>query len=303
MPACSAGAPGGFKVREGFHSCHLDEVSHACQTDKGKQGQGEDDGEGHLGRLLFFSGLASVLMAAPQRGLHAISDGVGEVFVVGPLRDGRRRNADCLCDRRSGAAEEFEGFGLGHVDYLSALSRQTASTLSVKPAQMMKMPTLQERTKQALDAGYTNAQLATAAGVTSGAVSQWLTTTKKLKAESVLGLARLTGWRAEWWAEGIGPRESTRGGSPSELVTAGYTSETPSHFAVIRANLKEPEAELIVRLIVASDCPGISVEGSEEWITSRVRGRRGGDIPAQMPRQERPKALESTKGKARKGIK
>jgi len=69
------------------------------------------------------------------------------------------------------------------------------------------MLTLAERIQIALDAGYTNAQLAKAAGVTRSAASQWLVTTKKLKAESVLGLAQLTGWRAAWWSSGVGPKE------------------------------------------------------------------------------------------------
>jgi hypothetical protein len=127
----------------------------------------------------------------------------------------------------------------------------------------MKMLTLKQRTEKALEAGFTNAQLAAAAGVTSGAVSQWLTTTQRLKAESVLGLVRLTGWRAEWWAEGKGPRQlegSPRGSSESEPRQDRYTSETPKKIAVISANLAHPEAALLLRMVEASKLPGVTVE-------------------------------------------
>jgi hypothetical protein len=82
------------------------------------------------------------------------------------------------------------------------------------------MVPLSERAQQALDAGFTNGQLAKAAGVSTGAVSQWLTTTKTLKATSATGLAALTGWNVRWWAEGIGPRSQeppTRQAHPLSL--------------------------------------------------------------------------------------
>lgn len=127
----------------------------------------------------------------------------------------------------------------------------------------MKMLTLKQRAQQALDAGFTNSQLAAAAGVTSGAVSQWLTTTQKLKAESAIGLAKLTGWRVEWWAEGRGPRGDVAAavsGSKSEPGQDRYTSETPKRIAVISANLAQPEAALLFRMVEASKLPGVTVE-------------------------------------------
>lgn len=72
---------------------------------------------------------------------------------------------------------------------------------------MQSMLSLADRTRQAMDAGFTNDQLARAAGVSSGAVSQWLNRTKSLKAQCIPGLVALTGWNAEWWANGKGPRE------------------------------------------------------------------------------------------------
>lgn len=70
------------------------------------------------------------------------------------------------------------------------------------------MLTLQERIQQALEAGFTKAQLAKAADVSAAAVSHWVSGgTQKLKAQSAIGLAQLTGWNVKWWAEGKGPRD------------------------------------------------------------------------------------------------
>lgn len=69
------------------------------------------------------------------------------------------------------------------------------------------MGTLQQRVQEAIDAGFTNGQLAKAAGVTTGAVSQWTSGgTKSLKAKNAAGLEKLTGWSASWWATGKPPK-------------------------------------------------------------------------------------------------
>lgn len=69
------------------------------------------------------------------------------------------------------------------------------------------MKTLKERTEIAIAAGYSVGQLADAAGLTSSAVSQWRSgSVKSLKAKSVAGLSKLTGWSAGWWANGEGPQ-------------------------------------------------------------------------------------------------
>jgi hypothetical protein len=135
-------------------------------------------------------------------------------------------------------------------------------------------------------------------GLTQQNLSNLITRNSKTS-EFALRIADALNVSPRWLLDGVG----TPTGSGREPASQTDTVNAPMRLAVISANLDEPEAELIVRLIVASDCPGISVEGSEEWITSKVRGRRAGDRPAQMPRQERPKALEATKGRARKGHK
>lgn len=69
------------------------------------------------------------------------------------------------------------------------------------------MKTLKQRTEEAIEAGFTVGQLSAAAGKSSSAASQWLSGgTKTLKADSAAGLAALTGWSAEWWATGKGPK-------------------------------------------------------------------------------------------------
>jgi transcriptional regulator with XRE-family HTH domain len=68
---------------------------------------------------------------------------------------------------------------------------------------------LKKRAQAAVDAGFLKSQLAKAAGVSPSAVSQWLSgETVDLKAKSAAGLAALTGWSANWWANGIGPRDA-----------------------------------------------------------------------------------------------
>jgi hypothetical protein len=75
--------------------------------------------------------------------------------------------------------------------------------------------TLQKRVELAIQAGYSVGALAAAAGKKSSAVSQWKSGgVKTIKADSVVGLARLTGWSQEWWATGKGPQEV----KPGELI-------------------------------------------------------------------------------------
>lgn len=62
------------------------------------------------------------------------------------------------------------------------------------------MSTLQQRVAEALKAGHKKAHLARAAGVSSASVSHWVQgRTHQVSGESAVGLAKLTGWCAEWW--------------------------------------------------------------------------------------------------------
>lgn len=98
-----------------------------------------------------------------------------------------------------------------------------ASGLSFSGVQIFYVSTLEERTLQAIKAGYKPAQLARAAGVDDAAVAHWKAgRTKTLKAKSALGLARMTGWSAQWWLDGTGPKSSApaplKGGSSVEYL-------------------------------------------------------------------------------------
>lgn len=76
------------------------------------------------------------------------------------------------------------------------------------------MSSLQQRIAQAIEAGFTQADLMRATGKSSGAVSFWANgQTRDLKADSAIGLANLTGWNVQWWAEGKGPRENVDRGA------------------------------------------------------------------------------------------
>lgn len=105
---------------------------------------------------------------------------------------------------------------------LSTLRKGRARGLRQRECQMLAMSTLQQRAREAVDAGFTNGQLAKAAGVSSGAVSQWLSgNTRSLRADSAVGLEKLTGWSASWWATGKLPKERTPLANP--LILDAYT--------------------------------------------------------------------------------
>jgi transcriptional regulator with XRE-family HTH domain len=69
---------------------------------------------------------------------------------------------------------------------------------------------LKERIKEAIDGARpkkSKAEIARACGVTNAAVTHWLDgETKSLKAEKALALEQVTGYRANWIANGKGPK-------------------------------------------------------------------------------------------------
>lgn len=110
------------------------------------------------------------------------------------------------------------------------------------------MVPLSERVQQALDAGWTMSDLARAAGKTSGAASQWRTTVQRLSGESVAGLARLTGWSTQWWANGVGPREA----SPRPPVDVAQAIAALSEHAAadMSDDLREDLADALRKLVM-----------------------------------------------------
>lgn len=115
------------------------------------------------------------------------------------------------------------------------------SALSKLWGQILPMSTLKDRMAVALAAGHTPGAMAKAAKVESAAVSHWIAgRTKTLKAKSALGLAELTGWNAEWWASGKGPKESTAGAA--DALSTG----TPAYVAELTAKLPPHLQEKLV---------------------------------------------------------
>lgn len=95
-----------------------------------------------------------------------------------------------------------------------------ASTLNHFGAVIMSM-SLKERIKEAVDdaiaKGKTKAQIARTAGVSAGALTQWLTgDTKSLKMESADGLQNATGYLAHWLVYGKGPKKAENAPSPMQ---------------------------------------------------------------------------------------
>ena len=92
------------------------------------------------------------------------------------------------------------------------------------------MKTLKERTEFAITQGFSVGRLAKAAGRSSSAVSQWRSgETRELKADSALGLSKLTGWATEWWISGKEPRIIQKAHSTDDL----YSDTTPARAPVI----------------------------------------------------------------------
>lgn len=112
------------------------------------------------------------------------------------------------------------------------------------------MTTLKDRMAVAIKAGHTPSAMARAAGVDSAAVSHWIAgRTLSLKATSALGLATLTGWNAEWWASGKGPRDSaTAAELPAQVAPVSDTQidGTPAYLAELAAKLAPAQQERLV---------------------------------------------------------
>lgn len=103
---------------------------------------------------------------------------------------------------------------------LSVLRSTVASALRSSGAAIPAMSTLRERTEEAIAAGFRPTALAKAAGISPSAVAQWRSgSTKSLSAQAALGLAALTGWSAQWWTTGRGPRNEG-GPTPADVGVA-----------------------------------------------------------------------------------
>jgi phage repressor protein C with HTH and peptisase S24 domain len=94
---------------------------------------------------------------------------------------------------------------------------------------MAHKSTLAERVQIVVDAGYTQAQLARLAKVSTSAVTQWLNGgTKTLKAEVALALQRGTGFSADWLVSGKPPQKVQQAFPPLAGFT-GTNIASPTH--------------------------------------------------------------------------
>lgn len=142
------------------------------------------------------------------------------------------------------------------------------------------MLTLQDRAKAALDAGYTNVQLAKAAGVSPGAVSHWVSGgTKKLKAESAIGLSALTGWNVKWWAEGKGLRDFRQ--SVAHQLSQSQPNNDPQDDSprVAWGSMKAAELPEVFRVEVPDDAMADRVlKGHLVKFSTSVKPRAGDGV-------------------------
>jgi hypothetical protein len=119
--------------------------------------------------------------------------------------------------------------------------------------------TLQQRAQAAIDAGFTNGDMAKAAGVSSGAVSQWISgETKSLKASSAHGLEKLTGWRSEWWSTGKPPKEVsglTKGAHAMSLPGGKVVPPTIDWGALMSTDLGDEFETALPDNAMAPDAP------------------------------------------------
>lgn len=108
-----------------------------------------------------------------------------------------------------------------------------SSTLNVQVFNLLDMNTLADRLKAALaKKGMKQIQLATAVGLTRGAVSLWLNgTTKELTGENLVKAANALGVSPEWLGTGKGPQSPTK----SEEISL---EENPDYPAIRRVRLK-----------------------------------------------------------------
>ena len=99
------------------------------------------------------------------------------------------------------------------------------------------MSTLSDRVRRVLqETGLSIADLGRAAGKSTSAVSQWLSgNTNALKADTAVTLEANTGYRAQWWATGVGPAKVDELSRIAKPVAALYGEEAvPDGIVLIR---------------------------------------------------------------------
>ena len=116
------------------------------------------------------------------------------------------------------------------------------------------MVSLENRIAQAEEAGFTQARIAEALGITSSAVNQWARgRVKTLKSESAAGLAKLTGWSYRWWATGKGLRTADDTPPPDAPIPLAEAIATV--LAAVSESQEKDELRQLLPLLVTADAP------------------------------------------------
>ena len=100
--------------------------------------------------------------------------------------------------------------------------------------------TLRDRIQEVVEAGYTQAKLAKAAGKTPAAVTFWLDgSSKNIKSDSAAGIQALTGFNAVWIATGKGPKKVLTVQEPSPTYGPRMGGSVPLISDVQAGSFKE----------------------------------------------------------------
>lgn len=183
-------------------------------------------GRKHLRRLLLLGGRGGLNAQDAWRQvpscdcrLHPISDRRRQF--ERPLRYGGAADADGFGRGCNRTTEETYCVGLLHDPYVSTLTMSPQARLLVSMVNYRPMLQLKERIEELMRAkGWSVAQIARAAGVSSSSVSQWLGKgSKEIKSIALgpaLKLEAESGFSALWLSKGEGPKQAPPlpGGEP-----------------------------------------------------------------------------------------
>ena len=147
----------------------------------------------------------------------------------------------------------------GQAEY-SVLYPQRSSTLNRDKFRVLNMSTLAERVQKLIDAGFPQADLARAAGVTKGTSNQWLNGgIKSIKLQYAQGIERLTGFNAEWLVTGEGEEKKGLGSREVNVDSVEHRASTVPLISWVQAGA----------WCEAND--PYNVGDAEEWLSCPVR--------------------------------
>src|SRR5476649_560246 len=130
-----------------------------------------------------------------------------------------------------------------------------------------------ERIARAIKAsGKKKGELAAEIGVAASAVTQWITgESKSLKPENLYGLARATGFRAEWIAMGEGPEHDAPMDDNVELRASRPShSDTPLSAGWLRAPGQRRWSRSRLASRTVTNCPTTTPKGRRSGLKSKA---------------------------------